>query len=222
MHRLIINLSIIVILSLLFLAIPAEVSAKKWDVQADSVELTEGDIDRPYEIKEVVSFKIKRQLATESALEARDRLKKTAADKGCDAVIFVDHYVERDPTELYTNAILVQSLDSAEAVAREMNYGKADEVVEKVNAKEIILAQGNINYPYKIKSIADVIVGDGDEPTMRNVDGQLSDLAKKNVGHAVIFIMYDRAGTEVNGAKGIVVKFPRKWLKAADSGKSDE
>jgi hypothetical protein len=184
--------------------------------------LTEDDIDRPYEIKEVVSFKIKRQLAQESALEARDRLKKTAADKGCDAVIFVDHYVERDPTELYTNAILVQSLDSAEVAEREANYGKPEEVAEKVKDHEIILEQGDIDYPYTIRSVADVVVGDSDEPTMRNVDGQLMDLARKNRGHAVIFIQYDRAGTEVNGAKGIIVRFPRRWLREAETTESEE
>jgi len=216
------KLSIIAILIFLFLAAPADVFAKKWDIKADSVELTEGDIDRPYQIKEVVSFKIKNQLAQESALEARDRLKKTAADKGCDAVIFVDHYTERDPTELYTNAILVQSLDSAEIVEREANYGKPDEVAEKVKNHEIILAQGDIDYPYQIKSIADVVVGDSDEPTMRNVDGQLVDLARKNRGAAVIFIQYDRAGTEVNGAKGIIVKFPRRWLREANTTEKEE
>lgn len=217
-----INLSIIVILAFLFIAAPADIFAKKWDIEADSVELTEGDIDRPYEIKEIVSFKIKRQLAEESALEARDRLRKTAADKGCDAVIFVDHYIERDPTELYTNAILVQSLDSAEAAEREKNYGKPEEIAEKVKNHEIILEQGDINYPYKIRSIADVVVADSDEPTMRNVDGQLTDLAKKNRGQAVIFILYQRAGTEVNGAKGIIVRFPRRWLREAESTEKDK
>jgi hypothetical protein len=181
-----INLSIIVILAFLFIAAPADIFAKKWDIEADSVELTEGDIDRPYEIKEIVSFKIKRQLAEESALEARDRLRKTAADKGCDAVIFVDHYAE------------------------------------KVKNHEIILEQGDINYPYKIRSIADVVVADSDEPTMRNVDGQLTDLAKKNRGQAVIFILYQRAGTEVNGAKGIIVRFPRRWLREAESTEKDK
>lgn len=222
MHRLITALIIILTAAFLLTALPDEVSAKKWDIQADSVELTGADIDRPYEIKELVSFKIKRRLAEELALEAQDRLRKTAADKGCDAVIFVDHYTERDPTELYTNAVLVQSLDSAEAAAREKNYISPNDVLEKVNKREIILEQGDIFCPYQIKWIADVIVGDGEASTMRNVDGQLSDVAKKNRGHAVIFIQYDRAGTEVNGAKGIVVRFDRRWLKSADSDTDEE
>ncbi|MFH1893864.1 MAG: hypothetical protein ABIK83_14420 [Candidatus Zixiibacteriota bacterium] len=221
MHRQITILTIILTASFLLTALPVEVCAKKWDIKADSVELTGADIDRPYEIKEVVSLKIKRRLAEELALEAQDRLRKTAADKGCDAVIFVDHYTERDPTELYTNAILVQTLDSTEAAEREKNYISPDEVKEQVDNKEIILVQGDINCPYKIKWIADVIVGDGDASTMRTVDGQLIDVAKKNNGHAVIFIRYDRAGTEVSGAKGIVVRFARRWLKSGESSESE-
>lgn len=198
------------------LMLPSALLAKKWDIEADSVELTDGDIDRPYEIKEIVSFTIKRQLAEESALEARERLKKTAADKGCDAVILVDHYTERDPTELYTNAVLVQSLDSAEIAERKSKYGKLEEIKEKVDKKEIILSEKDIDYPYEVRMIADVIVPDTDENTIKNVDGQLADLARKKRGHAVIFIKYDRAGTQVNGAKGIIVKFPRKWLSTGE------
>jgi len=222
MHRQITILTIILTASFLLTALPVEVSAKKWDIKADSVELTGADIDRPYKIKEVVSFKIKRRLAEELALEAQDRLRKAAADKGCDAVIFVDHYTERDPTELYTNAILVQSLDSTEAAERQKNYESADKVKEQVDKKEIILEQGDMNCPYKIKWIADVIVGDGDASTMRTVDGQLIDVANKHSGHAVIFIQYERAGTEVNGAKGIVVRFSRRWLKTAEPSESDK
>lgn len=201
---------------MMVLMLPPSILAKKWDIEADSVELTDGDIDRPYEIKEIVSFTLKRQLAEESALEARDRLKKTAADKGCDAVILVDHYTERDPTELFTNAVLVQSLDSAEIAERRKQYGKVDEVREKVENKEIILSEKDINYPYKVKMIADVIVSEMDENTIKNVDGQLADLARKKRGHAVVYIKYDRAGTQVNGAKGVIVKFPRKWLKTGE------
>jgi len=201
---------------MMVLMLPPSILAKKWDIEADSVELTDGDIDRPYEIKEIVSFTLKRQLAEESALEARDRLKKTAADKGCDAVILVDHYTERDPTELFTNAVLVQSLDSAEIAERRKQYGKVDEVREKVENKEIILSEKDINYPYKVKMIADVIVSEMDENTIKNVDGQLADLARKKRGHAVVHIKYDRAGTQVNGAKGVIVKFPRKWLKTGE------
>ena len=207
---------LICLILMMVLMLPPSILAKKWDIEADSVELTDGDIDRPYEIKEIVSFTLKRQLAEESALEARDRLKKTAADKGCDAVILVDHYTERDPTELFTNAVLVQSLDSAEIAERRKQYGKVDEVREKVENKEIILSEKDINYPYKVKMIADVIVSEMDENTIKNVDGQLADLARKKRGHAVVYIKYDRAGTQVNGAKGVIVKFPRKWLKTGE------
>ena len=132
-------------------------------------------------------------------------------------MIFVDHYVERDPTELFTNAILVQSLDSSEVEERRKKYKSPDKVREKVKKKEIILSEGDIDYPYKIKMLADVVVPDGAANSMTNVDSQLSDLAKKKRGHAVIFIKYDRAaGAAVTGAKGIIVKFPRKWLKSGE------
>jgi hypothetical protein len=191
--------------------------AKKWDIDPDSVELTDGDIDRPYEIKEIISFKIKRKAAEESAKEAREELRRIAADRGCDAVIFVDHYIERDPTELFTNALVVQSLDSAEITKRRKDYGSPDEVKDKVKKKEIILSAKDISYPYEVLWIADVLSPDGAAATMTTVDAQLADLAKKKRGHAVIFIQYDRSSsTQVNGARGIIVKFPRKWLKTGE------
>jgi len=206
-------LAVCLIAAFLMLAIPSDVLAKKWDIEPDSVELTDGDIDRPYEIKEIISFKIKRKMAEESAVEARERLKKIASDKGCDAVVFVDHYVERDATELYTNAIMVQSLDSAELEKRKKEYKSPDEVREKVKKKEIILSEKDIPYPYEVVWIADVISPDGAANTMTTVDGQLADMARKKRGHAVIFMKYDRSGTQVDGATGIIVKFPRNWLK---------
>lgn len=204
------------IVGLFFVASPTDSFAKKWDLPPDSIELTDGDIERPYVIKEIVSFKIKKQLAEESAKEARDRLKKVASDMGCDAVIYVDHFIERDPTELYTNAIVVQSLDSNEQAKRVKEYKSYKEAKEKVDKKEIILSEKDIEYPYEIVRIADVIPPDGTASTMTTVDSQLSDYARKKRGHAVIFIQYDRSGTQVNGAKGIIVKFPRKWLKTGE------
>jgi hypothetical protein len=211
-------LAVCLIAAFLMSAVPGDALAKKWDIDPDSVELTDGDIDRPYVIKEIVSFKIKRQVAEESALEARERLKKIASDKSCDAVILVDHYVERDVTELYTNAIMVQSLDSAENAKRIKKYKSPEDVREKVKNKEIILSEKDIPYPYEVVWIADVISPDGAANTMTTVDSQLSDMARKGrtKGHAVIFIDYDRSGTQVDGAKGIIVKFPRKWLKSGE------
>jgi hypothetical protein len=194
----------------------SSVQAKDWEIEPDSVELTDGDIDRPYEIRELISFKLKRDTAEESAKEAREELKKIAADRKCDAVIFVDHFIERDPTELFTNALVVQSLDSAEIAKRNKKYKSPDEIREKVKAKEIILATKDIPYPYKVLWIADVISPDGAAATMTTVDSQLSDMARKKRGHAVIFIEYDRMGTQVDGAKGIIVKFPRGWLKTGE------
>jgi hypothetical protein len=207
-------LAVCLIAAFLMSAVPGDAPAKKWDIVPDSVELTDGDIDRPYEIKEIVSFVIKRQQAEESAVEARERLKKIASDKGCDAVIFVDHFVERDATELFTNALMVQSLDSAEVAKRKKEYKSPEDVREKVEKKEIILSEKDIPYPYEVVWIADVISPDGAANTMTTVDGQLSDMARKKRGHAVIFIDYDRSGTQVDGAKGVIVKFPREWLKS--------
>lgn len=209
-------LFVCLIAGLFFAAAPADSYAKKWDLPPDSIELTDGDIDRPYVIKEIVSFKIKKQLAETSAKEARERLKKVASDMKCDAVIYVDHFIERDPTELYTNAIVVQSLDSNEYAKRVKKYKSHQEAKKKVDKKEIILSEKDIDYPYKIVRIADVIPPDGTASTMTTVDSQLSDFAQKKRGHAVIFIQYDRSGTQVNGAKGIIVKFPRKWLKTGE------
>ena len=209
-------LAVCLIAAFLMSAAPGDVLAKKWDIKPDSVELTDGDIDRPYEIKEIVSFIIKRQKAEESAKEARERLRKIASDKGCDAVIFVDHFVERDPTELFTNALMVQSLDSAEYAKRVKKYKSPEDVREKVKKKDIILSEKDIPYPYKVVWIADVISPDGAANTMTTVDSQLMDMARKKRGHAVLFIDYDRSGTQVDGAKGVIVKFPRKWLKSGE------
>jgi hypothetical protein len=207
-----------VIISTLILALilsADNASARKWDIKADSVFLADTNLSRPYQIKEIVSFKIKRQLAEESAKEARERLKKTAAERGCDAVIFVDHYTERDPTELTTNAILVQSLDSSEIMEREKKYKSPETVLDKVKGKQIMLSEKDIEYPYEVKGVLDVIVPDGGANTTSAVDGLLTDAALDKRSHAVIFIQYDRARTEVNGARGVAVRFPKKWL---DSG----
>ncbi len=210
-----VTVSMSTVLLLLFVLSPSTM-AKKWDVKPDSVELTGGDIDRPYEIKEIVSFTLKRDIAEESMKEAHERLKKTASDRGCDAVIFVDHYTERDPTELFTNAILVQTLDSAEYAEHREEWKSPDEIREKVKNRDIILAEDDIPYPYEIEWIADVVSPDGSAASTSTVDGLLSDFARKKRGHAVIFISYDRAGTQVNGAKGVIVKFPRQWLRKGD------
>jgi len=201
---------------LLLLAFSSISYAKDWEVESDSVELTGGDIDRPYEIKEIVSFVLKRDLPEESMKEAHERLKKAASDKGCDAVIFVDHYTERDPTELFTNAILVQTLDSTEYAERRKKWKSHEEVAEKVKKREILLSEDDIDYPYEIEWIADVISPDGSAASMSTVDGLLSDFAREKRGHAVIFINYDRAGTQVDGAKGIIIRFPRKWLRSGE------
>ncbi len=199
------------------LTLPTDLLAKKWDIPADSVELTAADIDRPYQIKEIISFKIRGKLAEKAMEEAQGRLREAAARAGCDAVIFVDNFTERDPTELFTNGILVQSLDSAEAAKRVKNYDSVEKVAEKVKKKEIVLSEKDINYPYKIRMLADVLAEEGSAKSMTNIDGQLSDLARKKRCHAVIYIKYDRSsGTQVNGAKGILVKFDRKWLKTAE------
>lgn len=207
-----VTFSISTALLFLFVLSPS-VMAKDWDVEPDSVELTGGDIDRPYEIKEIVSFTLKRDLPEESMKEAHERLKNTASERDCDAVIFVDHYTERDPTELFTNAILVQTLDSAEYAERREEWKSPDEIKEKVRKREIILTEDDIPYPYEIEWIADVVSPDGSAASMTTVDGLLADLARDKRGHAVIFINYDRAGTQVNGAKGVIVRFPRLWLR---------
>lgn len=192
---------------------PDRAAGKDWNIPADSVELTDGDLDRPYQIKQLISFKIKGKKAEDAANQARADLRKIAADRKCDAVIFVDHFVERDPTELFTNALVVQSLDSAEAAERRKNYKSPDDVREKVEKREIMLRTGDIPYPYEIVWIGDVLSPDGAAATVTTVDGQLSDLARAKRGHAVVFVEYSRTGTQVNGAKGVIVKFPRKWLK---------
>jgi hypothetical protein len=216
MKSLVCPLAVCLIAAFLMSAAPGDALAKKWDIEPDSVELTDGDIDRPYKIKEIISFIIKKRKAEESALEARKRLRKIASDKGCDAVILVDHFVERDVTELFTNAIMVQSLDSSEIAKRIKKYKSPDDVREKVKKKEIVLSEKDIPYPYEVIWIADVISPDQAANTMTTVDSQLSDMARKKRGHAVIFIDYDRSGTQVDGAKGIIVKFPRKWLKSGE------
>lgn len=216
MRSCIFPLTICLAAALLLLVMPGEGMAREWEIDPDSVELTDGDIDRPYVIKEIISFKLKRQEAEELAKEAREELKKIAADRKCDAVVFVDHFIERDPTELFTNALVVQSLDSAEIAERRKKYKSHEEVAKKVKEREIILSSGDIDYPYEVVWIADVISPDGAAATMTTVDTQLSDMAKKKRGHAVIFIEYDRSGTQVDGAKGVIVKFPRKWLKSGE------
>ncbi len=201
---------------LLMAAAPDRATAKDWEIQPDSIELTDGDLDRPYQIKQLISFKIRGKKAENAAQEARQELRKIAADRKCDAVIFVDHFVERDPTELFTNALVVQSLDSTEVAKRRQNYKPPDDVREMVKNKDIGLYTGDIAYPYEIVWIADVLSPDGAAATVTTVDSQLSDLARDKRGHAVIFIEYDRSGTQVDGAKGVVVRFPRKWLKTGE------
>jgi hypothetical protein len=201
-------------------ASPAGLFAREWDVEPDSIEITSEDIDRPYEIQEIVSFKVEGKVPEDAMQEAEDRLRKTASRAQCDAVIFVDMFTERIPTEVFVNAILVQSLDSTEAAERRNNYDPVEDVREKVEKKEIILSEKDINYPYKIRQLVDILAEEESAKSMTNIDGQLADLARKKRGHAVIFIRYDRSEgtTQVNGAKGILVRFDRGWLK---TGKLD-
>ncbi len=217
MTRTKIILMTITLLFALGLFVPTDLLAKKWNLPKDSIELTAGDIERPYQIKEIVSFKTKGKLPEKALKKAEKKLREAAVLAGCDAVIFVDNFTERDPTELFTNGILVQTLDSTEAAKREKHYDSPKKVLEKVKKKEIILSEKDINFPYKIKMLADVLADEESAKSMTNIDGKLSDLARKKRCHAVIFIKYDRSsGTQINGAKGILVKFDRKWLKSAE------
>jgi len=209
-------LSFAIMALVLIVALPGQLEAKKWDIAADSVELTTEDIDRPYEIKEIVSLTLRGDVAEKLAEDARGQLRKAAADRGCDAVILVDHFTERDVTELFTNAVLVQTLTDEEVKERRKTLKSPEEVRKMVDAKEILLSEKGIDFPFEVKKIADVIPPDGSASSMTTVDGLLSDAARKARGHAVIFIKYDRGGTQVNGAKGLIVKFPRKWLKEGE------
>lgn len=187
--------------------------------EPDQIWLTTEEIDTAYQIEKLLSAK-NTGTHDEALSENESDLAKMASKFGCDAVIFITNTTSADnPDQLVTNGIAVKYLTPKEI---EKRNDKAEEppVLKKespLDPEPVLIKYKDVKFPYKILGILEIHTS----PTENNfssqaMDFRLADDASRNRADAVVFVTYDRAGSDVTGARGIMVKSYKSWQTVED------
>jgi uncharacterized protein YbjQ (UPF0145 family) len=192
--------------------------------EPDQIWLTEDDIDTAYQIEKLLSVR-NSGTPEEAKRENLDDLAKIASKMDCDAVIFITNTSSRDdPDALITNGVAVKYMTPKEI---EKRNSKAEEppVLKKespLDPEPVLIKYKDVKFPYKILGILELHTSPTEDNfSSQAMDFRLADAAARNRADAVIHVTYARAGSDVTGALGIMVKSYPDWqtvesIKAKD------
>ena len=202
--------------------LPSLAMAEEWTV--DGHQLTESDIDTAYVIKKLVS--VQNTGTRDECVEKnnKDISKLIKKNKG-NAAIFVTHRdTKGDRNLLMTDAIVVQFLSPEKIEKRAKKAKKPPEFKKesKFDPEPILIEYKDVKFPYQVYGILSV----RSDVTSRNLSQQAMDYKLIESGaryhaNAVLFVTYLRAGSDVSGASGIMVKAYDTWDEVEDIKRQD-
>jgi hypothetical protein len=204
-------LTVTVLFALLFIPSLLLAGDKK---KPDDVILTTMDVDTAYQIERLVSLQNSGtpEIGKERNL---DELRKTVSKLKCDAAIYISHW--NDPTKvdvLYSDAVIVKYL-SAKEIEKRNKSGKKPPVLKKehpLDPEPVLIAQKDVDFPYRIMGVLNLKPTFFASNSAQAMDDLLREEASKYYNaDGVIYVKYERSGTEVTGATGIMIKFMNSW-----------
>lgn len=212
---------VLFIFALIF-TLPILSVAEEWTV--DGHLLTETDIDTAYVIKKMVSVQ-NTGTRDECIQKNNEDISKLINKNKGDAAIFVTHRdTKGDRNLLMTDAIIVAYLSPEEIVKRAKKAKKPPEFKKesKFDPEPILIEYKDVKFPYQVFGILSV----RSDVAARNLSQQAMDYKLIESGaragaNAVLFVTYLRAGADVSGASGIMVKAYDTWEEVEDIKRQD-
>ena len=214
------NLFSLVLIALV--ALPVLATAESWTV--DGYYLTEDDIDTAYVIEELISVQ-NNGTREECVIKNNQDIAKLVGKKKGNAAVFVTHRdTKGDRNLLMTDAIIVKYLKPEDIAKRAKKAEKPPEFKKesKFDPEPIMIEYKDVKFPYKVLGILNV----RSDISARNLSQQAMDYklienAARSKANAVLFVNYLRAGSDVSGASGIMVKAYDTWEKVEDIKRQD-
>ncbi len=195
------------------LLIPAQLEAQ-WIKEFQGYTMAENDIDTAYKIKKLVSVQNKGS-REEAERENLEDIANLIEKNDGNAAIFVTHMRPRgNPDLVMTDAVVVRYLN-AEEIKKRAEKAKEPPVLKKespLDPEPVLIEYDDVKFPYKVLGILNV----RPDVTARNLsqqamDYKLAESAAREDATAVIFVDYLRAGSDVSGATGVMVKGYDTW-----------
>jgi hypothetical protein len=204
-------LAVTVLFALLFIPSLLLAGDKK---KPEDVILTTMDVDTAYKIEKLVNLKNSGtiKIGKEKNL---DELRKTVSKLKSDAAIYISHW--NDPTKvdvLYSDAVIVKYL-SAKEIEKRNKKAKKPPVLEKehpLDPEPVLIKQKDVDFPYRIMGVLNLKPTFFASNSAQAMDDLLREEASKYYNaDGVIFVKYERSGTNVLGVTGIMIKFMESW-----------
>jgi hypothetical protein len=219
--------SILILCALVFIATlilsPMNASAQLREV-IDGYVVTEADVDTAIEIRKLVSVQnngTREENVTENTADIVKLIKK---NKG-NAAVFVTHRDSRaTPDILITDAVIVRYLEPKE-IEKRNSKAKKPPVLKKdspLDPEPVLIKYKDVKFPYKIIGLLNVRSGVNDQNlSQQAMDYKMAEASSRLNATACLFVNYLRAGVDVSGASGIMVRAYDTWDEVEAIRKKD-
>ena len=214
------NLFSLILIALV--ALPVLALAESWTVEG--YYLTEDDVDTAYQIEEVVSVQ-NTGTREECVIKNNEDIAKLIGKKKGNAAVYVTHRSTKgDRNLLMTDAVIVKYLSPEEIAKRAKKAKEPPEFKKesKFDPEPILIEYKDVKFPYKVLGVLNV----RSDVTATNLSQQAMDYkliesAARSDANAVLYVNYLRAGSDVSGASGVMVKAYDTWDKVEDIKRQD-
>ncbi|MBD3218174.1 MAG: hypothetical protein GF310_07850 [candidate division Zixibacteria bacterium] len=197
------------------MALPSILTAEEFEErEPEEIWLTEEDVDTAYEIVKLLSVK-NTGTPEENREENLEDLSKIASKMDAHAVVYITHNTpagEKDA--LITNGVAVKYLTPKEIEKRNKKAKKPPKLEKEspLDPEPILIEYKDVDFPYKILGILEIHTG----PTENNFSSQAMDFrmiddASRYGADGLIWVNYQRAGSEVTAGLGIMIKAFDSW-----------
>lgn len=176
--------------------------------------LSEDNIDTAYQIKKMISVQ-NTGLREECIIKNNRDIKKLIGKHKGNAAIFISYQSPKgDRNLLMSDAIIVKILDAKEIEKRSKKAEKPPVLKKKskLDPEPVLIKYKDVKFPYKILGILQVRSNVSARTlSQQAMDYKLAEQASRSDAIAVLFVTYLRAGSDVSGASGIMVRGYDTW-----------
>ncbi|HDS00549.1 MAG TPA: hypothetical protein ENO22_02500 [candidate division Zixibacteria bacterium] len=197
------------------MVIPSTVMAQEYGKrEAEEIWLTENDVDTAYEIVKLLSVK-NTGTPKECRRENLEDLSKIASKMDAHAVVYITHNTpagEKDA--LITNGVAVKYLSPKEIEKRNKKAKKPPKLEKEspLDPEPLLIEYKDVDFPYKILGILEIHTGPAETNfSSQAMDFRLIDDASRYGADGLIWVDYQRVGSDVTAALGIMIKAYNDW-----------
>ncbi len=213
---------LVLALSILVLMFMQQTTAgKKYKIKPDDVQVFQKDTDMRYQVMGHIVVGAQNKDSAEVGQYLLKKVKKEAAKKGMDAIIFTEiihpkrgslligrSYARSVPFS-FLQGIGVKLLDSTEATEWEKTHPRED----YDRKAEVVVYEGDIERCYEVRGIATAFLWAtmrGNIPDESEIDSVLAAKARRKRCHAVIFTQRTFDAQNSGGAgRGVMVRYKK-------------